>query len=64
MLESLSDKGADFSYSLQILLKMKLNTGFSHQASFLRTPSANAPVKCFPFRVRVNAGKKFCHIKS
>ena len=64
MLESLSDKVADFSYSLQILLKMKLNTGFSHQVSFLRTPSANAPVKRFPFGVRLNAGKKFCHIKS
>ena len=61
---SLSDKIADVNYNLRNLLKRKLNTGVFLQGSFLRTPSATAPVKRLPFGVRLNAGKNFCHSKS
>ena len=68
MLESLSDKVEVFSYSLQILLKRKLNTGVCFPlflgGSFLRTPSAATCLKRVPFGVRLNAGENFCHLKS
>ena len=64
LLEFLSGKVADFSYSLQNLLKRKLNAGVFRQGSFLRTPLANALVKRFLFGVRLNAGKNICHPKS
>ena len=57
---------ADFSYSLQILLKRKLNTDvfLFFQGSFLRKPSGIAHVKRVPFSVRLNGGENFCHLKS
>ena len=64
MLESLSDKVVYFSYSQQNVLKRKLIIGVFLQGSFLRTSSATASVKRFPFRVRLNDGKNFCHPKS
>ena len=64
LLEFLSGKVADFSYSLQNLLKRKLNAGVFRHGSFLRTPLANALVKRFLFGVRLNAGKNICHPKS
>ena len=62
MLESLPDKVADFNYSLQSLLRRKLDTGVFLQGSFLRLPLATAPVKRLPFSVMQNAGKN-CHSK-
>ena len=64
MLEPLSDKFVDLNYSLQSLLRRKLNTGVFLQGSFLKTPSAAGPVKRLLFGVRQNAGKNFCISKS